>query len=522
MRDPTSPTVPLVASVCSECGAEVEFELGATQIRCGHCGAGMAIDRGLRLIRLDCPRCRGNFYYIDGGLCGQCPYCDTPLLALARERLLRYLVRPTLEAPPEGAEGAERVLLPFWHLSGLSYGWDIGSKVVEEADAAQGSDSGYEGDRSLEGVRRTTRRDSGPTKVFRGRVIDFSFPDPATSALGITSLRSRGSVFPLELFSAGAESLGRVVAASLEIPAVRELMHGRSVRLGDAGAGLTRIDCQRHELVAETLSLFYYPFWVRRKDEGVEVWDAVSGERETLSTPGPVPAQGAATVFDELKIIELTCGGCDAPLPSANHAHVIPCRRCGRFWAVHEGGLRPFTAHFAPPSAPPDPSLPLRWLPFYRVEAVVRYDGREARKSGELRSILGITAPPLGRGESLRSSPADSPLVYYVPAYGALKAPRLDFAARDLTRAQPLLESGLGEGGELWGCFFAPDDATRLGYVTLIPLLPGTVVKRLRSLRIATGAAELWYLPFVERGREIECLQIGTRYEATGFRGVRH
>jgi DNA-directed RNA polymerase subunit RPC12/RpoP len=515
-RDPSSQAVPLVASVCSECGAEVEFELGALQVRCDHCGAGMAIDRGLRLIRLDCPRCRGNFYYIDGGLCGQCPYCDTPLLALTRERLLRYLVRPGADAPPAEAAGAERLLLPFWHLSGLIYGWDVGAKIVEETDPAPSSGD----DRELQGVRTTTRRDSGPMKVFRGRVTDLSFPDPATSALGVTSLRWRGSVFPLEPFSAAAESLGRVVPPSLEPAEVREQMRGRSARLAEAGAGLTRIDCQRHELVADTLSLFYYPFWVR-SGERVEVWDGVNGEREPLATPGQPPAHGTSAAFDELTIIELTCGGCDAPLPVANRAHVIPCRRCGRFWAVYERGLRPFTAHFAALARPPDPTLPLRWLPFYRVEAVVRYDGREARTSGALRDLLGITAPPLG-SEAIVREPADSPLVYYVPAYGALRAPRLDFAARDLTRAQPRLESGAGEGGELWGCFFSPDDATRLGYVTFIPLLPGTVVKRLRSLRITTGATSLWYLPFVERGRELECALIGTRYEAASFRGVRH
>jgi len=158
---------------------------------------------------------------------------------------------------------------------------------------------------------------------------------------------------------------------------------------------------------------------------------------------------------------------------------------------------------------------------YYRVEATVRYDGREARTCGDLRSVLGITPPPLG-GSAYTAELADSPLVYYAPAYGALKAPRLDFVARDLTRAQPRLEAGTGEGGELWGCFFAPDDAIRLGYVTMIPLLPGTVVKRIRSLRIVTGATELWYLPFLERGRELECALIGTRYEASAFRGVRH
>ena len=52
----------------------------------------MAVGEGVGLVRLDCPVCAGNFYYIDGAMAGSCPYCEAPLIALTRHRLLRFLI----------------------------------------------------------------------------------------------------------------------------------------------------------------------------------------------------------------------------------------------------------------------------------------------------------------------------------------------------------------------------------------------------------------------------------------------
>lgn len=491
----------------------MSFEMGTPQVTCAHCDAGLVVGQGARLVRLGCPRCGGNFYYIDGSLCGRCPYCEASLLALTEDRVLRYVVRPAAEAPAEAA-GAELRLLPFWHLGGLLYAWLVGAQIKIEEDPAAMQAQG--GGADAEPVPTTTRRDSGPQKVWAGRVVDMSLPDPATLALGVTSLRLRAGVFPLEPFAQQHESLGVVVPATLDQREAREQLLGRAV-FYSTDQGLTRVDCRRIDLVADSLSLYYYPFWVlRRGDGGHAVWDAVSGEPEALSSPADPPTSSATTIFDDLQLVELSCPACGAELPAGNHSSVLPCRGCGRFWRVSRQGLQPFEARFARPRQ--GGSGQPAWLPFWQVPVQLGYAGKQASKAGDLITALGVLRPP---GEA---PPPDAPLCYYTPAFGAMHAPRVDHAARDLTRSQPVLEAGEPGAGELYNCFYGEDDALRLGYATWILVVPGTVPHRLRSLRVQAGAPRLWYIPFDQDagGRELVNLVTGVRYDRAAFRGVRH
>jgi hypothetical protein len=481
------------------------------QITCSHCQAGLVVSSGSRLVRLDCPQCRGNFYYIDGSMCGRCPFCGVSLLALTRERLLRYLVLPITSAPKE-AEDSTLLFFPFWQLSGLMYGFDIGSKIeIIEDQSGQYQDGGSQG----EAIPTTTRKDSGPQKLFRGRVINLSLPDPLTLASGIQSLRLRASVFSLEPFRAEHESLGRVLLPTLEIAAAKELLRARAQHVGSAMDGLTRLDCQRQDLVAESYSLLYYPFWVEDKAEEKRIWDAVSGEPEPLSRRGAPPAQGASALFDEIQLVELVCKTCGNPLPSGNRAVVLPCASCGQFWLVSRSGLEAYEACYA---KPPEPAPDLLWLPYWHAKVRVRYGGKEAKKAGDLRNLLGVLAPPT----ELPKAPAENLLGFFVPAFGALKAPRMDFAARDMTRMQPLLIQGGKGKGEIYTCFLSMEDARSLAYVTWIGILPGVVIPKLRSLRISTSEMRLWYIPFEDRGRELVNLLTGIRYDKATFRGVHH
>ena len=499
-----------VSSICTECGAPLAFELGAIQVRCEHCDAGLVVDKGQRLVRLSCPACAGNFYYLDGSMCGRCPYCDASLLAVSHDRLLRYVIRPMAERP-DGADGATLELLPFWHMSALLYGWDVGSKVTHEHERAQCNSQGQS-----EGQPTQIRKDSGPMKGRRNRVVDLSIPDAATSALGVTSLRLRAAVFPLEPFAEEHEAIGRVVPPTLELAEVRDGLWTRAMAIGAPGDGMTRLDCQRQDLVARELALYYYPFWVlRRGDDAPLVWDAVTGDREHLGPPVEAPAPGADGVFDQLKVMELTCAECGSELPAGNHSMVLPCTGCGRFWEVTREGLQTFKASYAQPADEVDDVV---WLPFWCVPCNLVYGGRKALKVGDARNVLNIITPPM----ELPRAPAAAQLRYFVSAYGAMRAPKIDSAARDMTRLQPSLKSGATGTGELYHCFFSQEDARELAYVTWIGVLPGVVPNRLRSLRIRAGDPQLWYVPFEDKGRELVNLLTGLRYDKSIFRGVRH
>lgn len=504
-----------VSSICTECGGPVTFGRGSTHVQCGFCSAGLAVGDATRLVRLDCPICAGNFYYIDGRMAGKCPYCSAPLLALTRDRVLRYVIRPSAERPADVAAEAELCLLPFWFLSALHYGFDIGSKITIEADMGP---SPSEGQDPADAMPTVTRRDSGPQKLFRGRVVERWVADPTALALGIDSLRMRASVHPLEPFEAEHEQLGRLLPTTLPVAEAKERLFAAAMTIGYASDGLTKLDCQRAELVSDEMSLLYYPFWIARGADGAvsAAWDAVSGQPEPLSSGGRPATDTTTSAFDELKVVELRCGSCREPLTMASHGVVFPCHRCDTFWVAERDGLAPFAAAYAKPQVAQE-NHPVLWLPFWRVKAELSYCERPATQAKDVRLVLGVTVV----AQAPTAAP-DAPLCYFIPAYGALRAPRLDYAARDLTRLQPLLERGSYQSGEAFACFFGPDDAERLAYVTWLQLLPGGVPRRLASLRIKTGEVSLWYVPFADRGRELTNLLTGMRYDRTAFRGVGH
>lgn len=509
-----------VSSICSECGAPVEFELGTQQVQCEHCDAGLAVAAGQRLLRLSCPSCSGNFYYLDGAMGGRCPFCHAQLLAISRDRILRYVISPGPVCPPQ-AEGASLHLLPFWHLAGLIYGFDIGSRVTVEQDPQRDAGGGDYDDMSLPS---TVRKESGPMKAFRGRVIDLSLPDPATRAFGVNSLRWRAVVFPMEPFAAHHEQLGRVVPPTIGAETVRDELYNRAFRLRSPTEGMTQLDCQRQDLVSEELALFYYPFWVREVPGSTpQVWDGVTGESEATAMIGhESPRPSGTSVFDDLRIVELKCRACGESLIMGNHSVVLPCSSCGQFWLVTRDGLQPFQAHYAKVVGCEDGGAPgggkALWLPFWRVPVTVRFRGKAASKVLDLVNALGV----MRSGVSCEPAPPDSPLHYFAPAYGALRAPRVDHAARDMTRGQPRLEAGDVGRGEICHCFFGPDDAHALSYVTWMQVLPSSIGSQLRSLRLRTSEPSLWYIPFEDRGHELANILTGNRYEPSSFRGVRH
>jgi hypothetical protein len=505
-----------ISSLCSECGAPVDFELGAPQVRCDHCGAGLAVDRGQRLLRLSCPGCGGNFYSFDGSLSGRCHFCRAAPLAVTRQRVLQFVIPPAVRPPPQ-AGGATLLLLPFWHLKGLMLGWDVGVKVTVEEDHSPQMSSAENYDTYHPPAK--IKKESGPQKLFRGRVVDLSVPDPATRALGATSLHWRAAVFPMEPYAERHEQLGRVVRPALEVEEVRGELVERAYRIGAPEEGITRLDCQRQDLVSEELTLLFYPFWSSEEPGGDRVLvDGVTGEPEpTFRSGGPEPEAAAASVLDDLRVIELRCAACGEELRAGNRSVVLPCAGCGAFWLVTREGLERFEATYAAPNVSAGGGERV-WLPFWRVPVEVGYCGKQATTVAELIARLGVTRATT----VVEAEPLDAPLCYYAPAYGALRAPRVDHAARDMTRAQPRLEPGETGGGEVFTCFFGPEDARRLAYVTWIQVLPSAVAHQLRSLRLTPGAPALWYLPFEERERELVNLVTGARYERASFRGLRH
>jgi tRNA threonylcarbamoyladenosine modification (KEOPS) complex Pcc1 subunit len=424
--------------------------------------------------------------------------------------VLRYLV---VAEPELGSRPTETklVYLPFWRLSALLYSCDIGKRQrASESVSASGKIP-------LMGRGVFIWSTTSPSKLLGGRVVERHLADSATTALGVASLRLRGAIYPVEPFRQEHEGRGEVVAPTLDYEVVREALYRSAIEFGYSGDNI-RLECQRADIVAERLSLLYYPFWVRRAAGSVAVWDAVSGEPEPLHESTAAPSVQSSPAFDELTLVELRCGGCQSPLAPGNRTVVYPCHECHTFWVAERDGLRPFEAHYARPLQRLDSGEEPIWLPFWRVECRLGYWEKTIRTVGELRSKLGIRPLPADVGAGADAGK----LAYFVAAYGALRAPRLDHAARDLTRLQPELTVGEYQKGEEFRCFYAPSDAHELAYASWLQLIPGAIGKRLRSLRVQVGLTELWYLPFGAKGRELRSLTSGRRYERSAFRGVGH
>ncbi|MBW2736088.1 MAG: hypothetical protein JRH20_27195 [Deltaproteobacteria bacterium] len=496
----SDPQIEQVSALCGDCGAPLSFALGTVQTTCGFCNAGMVMGEQARVVRLRCPACSGNFYYIDGKMGGQCPYCETPLVMLTRDRLLRFIIRPASEPP---TPAAEMIFVPFWHLTGLIYGWDFGSRVSTQLERGVGPKGENQ-------APERVSRDHGPQKIFRGRVVDRWLADPSGRALGLHSLRWRGAIHPLEPLTAEHEQLGHLLPIYLPVEEARGALQDMAMGAG-ATDGITKLACQRADLVAQTLSLLYYPFW---RVDG-ELFDGVNGDQETLLTPTDAPSSSPTSGFDELSIVELRCKGCGERLSPSSGALVFPCHKCDTFWVAGRDGLAPFSAAYAEPRLSAE-DAPVVWLPFWRVETTLHMAAKTSRCVGDLRNALGVRSLS-GEG----GSDPDDALCYFVPAYGAMRAPRLDFAARDLTRMLPRLRAGRYTGGDNFACFFGPDDARRLGYVVWLQILSGTP-RRIASLRVETGDVALWYVPFADLGRELHNLLTGARYDRAAFRGVSH
>lgn len=467
----------LVSSVCAECGAFLHYKSGATHVTCSYCEARHVLgDQGL--VRLACPTCQGNFYYIDGAMCGTCPYCEASLLALTNERLLRWVIPPEADAP---LPGAELQFVPFWRLTALLYCWDMNPREAEG-------------------------------KRFRGLVASRLIPDATAIALGITNLRLRLSVHPMEPFAQQHESLGRVLPVSLDPKSARAQLHDTILNQDVVGDQSSRLEIQRVDLMLETLSVIYYPFWIFNAGLKPQAWDGVSGDEEAVFPTQIEAANGTPAIFDQLKVVELSCGECGSPLSVGTHSVILPCASCGAFWVAGEGGLEAFTASYADPEYRGEPTL---WLPQWQVSVEVGFAGKSASTVAEMYDLLGVRRPP-GSGQVDRP---DAPLCYYAPAYGSLRGPRLDVVALDMTMVQPVLREHAGGDGERIACFNGPEDARRMGYVSWIKLLPGT--KRLKSLRVQPRDVRLWYLPFQAQGIDLLNLMTGVNYNRQVLRGVR-
>ena len=510
-----------VSAVCAECAGPLSFDSDVAQVSCSFCESTMAVAEDTQLVRLACPACGGSFCYLDGQLAGRCPYCETALAGLTRHLLLRYAIRPQTVAP---VADAEPLWVPIWRVKGLIYGWDIVSRASLEID--YGPPTAESSNAVSDSYSGTRMVDSGPQKQFFSRVAQQWLLDPAAGPFGVSALGWRPALYPLEVLSAEHERWGRVLAPVMELDEARGRLRQRAFDLGNAAEGLNRLELQRRELVAETISLLYYPFWVQPESAGalgvaetpLNVWDAVTGEPESLIAPSPAPGPASTTAFDELVLIELRCGHCGEALGLGSRAVVYPCHRCGTFWIGTEGGLKPFTAAYAEPQVETEGG-PLLWLPFWRVGCEVGFCGQQARSVAGLGGVLNVhwrsagPQPPRAGGES--------PLSYFVPAYGAYRAPRLDPAARDMTRIQPPLKDGGYREGAAFSAFFAPEDAMALGHVVFLHLLLGTP-RRLASLRVRAEAPSLWYVAFEQRGRELVSTLTGARYERAIFRGIGH
>ncbi len=264
---------PAVAASEAEAPPEAPHALSSTVrgLSCPNCGGTLEVDAGLRVV--------------------ECPYCQTPLLAVSEVGVRRLAVEPRIDAE------RARQIARQWLGRGVAKDPKLRreAKVGEaflsflpfyrvEADCV-GFALGTEQRTRTVGSGKNRRTETYEVDVERGveRSFDSTYPALNVAEWGIRRVDLRGD--PLVPFDADMlERLGMVFPPTGDEAAVRQAALEQFERSADPSAGLKRVRFKFLQTLRERLSVVYYPLWVVRYRFNERSYQVlVDGEDGTLA-----------------------------------------------------------------------------------------------------------------------------------------------------------------------------------------------------------------------------------------------
>jgi LSD1 subclass zinc finger protein len=424
----------VVATECPSCGAPLDVSEGANTIRCGNCRSNLLVTGRKQVLS----------YYVPARITEE----TARALAMTRPPATRVVT-------------VELHFIPYYRLTGHDLGWQAGAAEPSPGHDAAGDPtlalfrSAHAEGRALaaaimRGQAPTRMSEHGPLKLL-DRYVEKNFVARDIPELSAYSLGVRAQVLRVELVKAGTlEQLGKAVGIGIDVPAAiaRGLTDGTADRL------------IYRQVLARTLSVIYFPYWVIEHEDRGESWlTLVDGVTERVAQAGAPrslrQALGARASGDlpTAGFRPLVCPNCGWDLPVSADDVVFVCASCEKAWQLQGTEMTDVPHEIAAVSGAGDAV----YLPFWQLE-------------GGARSCC-------------------------VPAfrYRRLKA-LADLAAR--LAATPLrFDRWTGPRPRLRGCFYDFDDACLLAQFVAVGAGSPTVER--------PGGGKLVWLPFKREGRSL-------------------
>jgi DNA-directed RNA polymerase subunit RPC12/RpoP len=450
-------------------------------LECPQCGGEITIEEEIEVIH--CPYCASTHQIL--GKAGQPRFMFTPRWGVAElAKNLATLLKDRKELRAESGS-AQLLYAPYWRTRGMVFHWALGKR--ESVSPVDGW------------------REWDDAKELQTKRLDLSFPAWSGPSLGLASLGMRPSALPLRLFH-----LSRLSGNELVLPAGVSLeaaiRHSNSLLTFGFEDGSMTVEVEDTQLIGETYAIIYFPFWLVTVRDGTKpgllVVDGVANQTtEVLWEQDFASCPRAGELSGEISTLRLTptrcpvCGWDFCPLP---HSRIHVCLKCARAWAEHQTGYRevPYQAV----SVPATWKLPVRYLPFWDVEARILTAKGVLRTQRDLRGL----APNLpGR---LNDSEGAKAIRFLLPAFKINSMPALLKLATLFTLHPPTAslrpEKHL-ENERVEGVHLASTEATHVARVVLLSLVPryNRAARLLvKEARLEATPPRLLYYPFHQKG----------------------
>ncbi|MGE5239909.1 MAG: hypothetical protein ACM3ON_14035 [Chloroflexota bacterium] len=191
---------------------------------------------------------------------------------------------------------------------------------------------------------------------------------------GMYSLGVRPGVVRLELFRRDkVEALGRVVRPRVSAETLMSQVTGME----------TEPECLYRTVLAKTLSLIYFPYWVVecewRRERSLTIVDAVSGSvvrRDASITLLEILDETEQSAPAVVGFRQLICPNCGWDLPVRPDDVIFFCSSCRKAWQIRQENLNE-TAYRVADGGDSDTKKQFRYLPLWEVPSVSGEDSAE-------------------------------------------------------------------------------------------------------------------------------------------------
>ena len=496
--------------VCPLCGAKVPPFAGPERPRCAQCGASLwLVSAGSEpaMAVLDCPSCGAAIDVPEGSLVAVCSYCGGRHLMTGQGLVLRWRVPAAVDAAKARAQAAEKlgaapagepslVYAPYWRLRGLVYTCEAGFERNEES--SEPTREAVPPAPTLGSVFVSVVRFEKPEAVeFKTlslagsgeevRKLEAVSIDRSVLAAPFRGPAGLGSRF---LFAARRPYDPKRMAGAEILPAEvprEEALKGLSL---SAASGLRDLSLEREmevgSLVASSLSLVWYPYWVfveggRRlvvDGTGAGVVDDGPAEGGARTASGP-EGDGSAP-----GLVPSRCPRCAADLALEPFQAVYFCAACQSACRVEGRDLVRVPVLIVKGEGPVH-------VPLWRLRVAIETPAGVVKDQAALRRFVP------GTSYVHASQDPALPAYIYLPGWGNRLAPRLSQLALRCTREQPALEFSQDRFQSVVRALFGPKEAEALASIAFLGVvyLRPDLMRMMSAARLRVEAADLLLLP---------------------------